>query len=97
MSAAAKIPVAMPANDPPQMRTFDALAQEFGFKSTRAFRNWCRSRAVTYIRDGKFNWADRNQVLAAISRGPVVHVDPTPAPPTVRGWVDTTLGGQRGT
>lgn len=96
MSAAAKISAALPANDPPQMRTFEALAQEFGFKHPRALRDWCRRRGVRYIRDGKFNWADRNELLAAISRGPVVHVDPTPAPPTVRCWVDTTLGGQRG-
>jgi hypothetical protein len=98
VSAAAKIPTPPPANDPPQLRTFEALAAELGFKNPRALRDWCKRRHVPYIRDGKFNWVDRNQVLAAIARGPVVHVAPAPAAPTVSSWVTGTLGvgGQRG-
>lgn len=96
MSAAPKLPVVPPANDPPQLRTFEALAAELGFKNTRALRDWCKRRGVPYIRDGKFNWADRNAVLNAIARGPVVHVAPAPAALTVSSWVASTLGGQRG-
>lgn len=96
MSAATKLPAIMPANDPPALRTFEALAAELGFKNPRALRDWCKRRGVAYIRDGKYNWVDRNAVLNAIARGPVVHVAPAPPSPTVSSWVNSTLGGQRG-
>lgn len=95
MSAPPRLPNAPPANDPPQLRTFEAIATEFGFKNTRAVRNWCVRRAVAYWRDGGFSWVDRNAVVAAITRkgAHVVKVDPPP--PTVGAWVDATLGGTR--
>lgn len=96
MSAAPKLPAAMPANDPPQLRTFEAISKELGFKNARALRDWCKRRGVPYIRDGKFNWVDRNAVLNAIARGPVVHIAPAPTPPTVASWVTSTLGGPHG-
>lgn len=97
MSAQPKVPMQLPANDPPQMRTFKSLVAEFGFVSTRALREWCVRRGVPYQRDGGYNWADRNQVLAALHRGPTVKVDPKPAEPSVAGWVTHTLGGPHGT
>ena len=98
MNAPAKLPhaTALPANDPPQYRTLDALATELGFKHARAMRDWCRSRGVPYHRDGKINWADRNAVLAAIARGPVYVVPAKPAPASVGSWVDATIGGRHG-
>lgn len=98
MNAPAKLPNAamLPANDPPAPRTFEAIATEFGFKNTRAVRNWCARRGVPYWRDGGFNWADRNTVLARITRGPAHVVKAEPPPPSVDAWVDATLGGKRG-
>ena len=84
-----------PANDPPQLRTFEAIAAEFGFKNTRAVRNWCGRRGVAYWRDGGFSWVDRNAVVAAITRKGAHVVKVEPPPPTVGAWVDATLGGTR--
>lgn len=94
------LPHPAPANDPPQMRTFKALVEEYGFKSTRALGGWLRRRKIPYTRDGGYNWADRNRVAAAIARGRVVEPapDPQPASPSVAAWFEQTLGAQhRGT
>ena len=96
MSAQPKIPMALPANDAPALRAFEAIATEFGFKTTRALRDWCKSRGVPYTRDGKYNWVDRNLVVAAIARGRVVRALP-PTDPSVTNWVRDTVGGRRGT
>jgi hypothetical protein len=96
MSAQPKIPPQLPANDPPALRAFEAVAEEFGFKTTRALRDWCKSRGVPYTRDGKYNWVDRNLVVAAIARGRVVRALP-PADASVTSWVRDSLGGPRGT
>ena len=94
-SSAPKLPHAQPANDPPQLRTFAALAEEFGFKNTRAVRNWCTRRGVPYWRDGGYSWADRNLVVAAIQRGGAHAISPKPPPDTIGAWVDATLGGAK--
>lgn len=96
-SADVRLPHPVPANDPPAPRTFESLAQEFGWKNTRAVRNWCQRRGVPYWRDGGFSWADRNAVVAAITR-PATLVVPTAKapPPSVKSWVDSTIGGRRG-
>lgn len=86
---------AAPANDPPAPRTFDALAQEFGFKNARAVRNWCQRRGVPYWRDGGFSWADRNAVAARIMQ-PASLVVPEAPPPSVAAWVDSTIAGGKG-
>ncbi|MFO0607311.1 MAG: hypothetical protein U0324_29375 [Polyangiales bacterium] len=95
--SAPKIPHVAPANDPPALRTFRSLVDEFGFKNVRALRDWCRRRGVAYTRDGKYLWADRNHVVAAIARG-ASYVPPAaaPPPPSVASWVDATIGGGRG-
>jgi hypothetical protein len=46
MNAPAKIVHAPPANDPPRYQTFEKIAADFGFKNTRAVRNWCTRRKV---------------------------------------------------
>lgn len=97
MSAQTRVPMSLPANDPPDTKAMSWIAREYGFKNTRAAKDWCRRRGVPYSRDGKFNWVDRNLVEAAMHRGPRVVVDPTPAPPTVSAWVDGILGGRHGT
>lgn len=95
--SAPKLPHPAPANDPPDWRTMQAVAKERGLKSTRAMRDWCRSRGVPYKRDGKYLWVDYNDVLAAIARAQTyVPPPPKPLPPTLAGWVDATLGGRRG-
>lgn len=88
------LPHPAPANDPPQMRTMEAIAEEFGFKNTRAARDWCKRRGVPYRRDGKFNWVDRLRVAAAIDGRPAVV--PAPADPSVSTWVRSTVGGTHG-
>lgn len=85
-----------PANDQPQLRTFEAIAAEFGFKNTRAVRNWCTRRRVPYWRDGGFSWVDRNAVLTAITRKGAHVVAAEPPPVSVSSWVDASLGGRRG-
>lgn len=97
MSAAKMLTIAhvAPANDPPAYRTTESIATEFGFKSARAVRDWCRRRKIPYHRDGGYNWVDKNLVQAAIARGPVHVVPAEPATPTVASWVDATLGGVR--
>lgn len=94
MSAQHRIPPQLPANDPPEPRTMESIAEEFGFKNARAARDWCKRRGVPYRRDGKFNWVDRTLVRAVALGGPVV-VAP-PAEPTVREWVQNARG-RRGT
>lgn len=96
MNAPAKIVHAPPANDPPRYQTFEKIATDFGFKNTRAVRNWCSRRGVPYHRDGGFSWVDRNAVEATIARGPVHVVKAEPPPPSVGDWVASTLGGSRG-
>lgn len=91
--SAPKMPHPTPANDPPALKTFEALAAEFGWKNTRAVRNWCRRRGVRYWRDGGFSWADRNDVLGAIQRKGA-HVVTTAPPASLASWVDSTLGGK---
>ncbi len=81
-----------PANDPPAPRTFEALKDEFGFKNTRAVRNWCQRRGVEYWRDGGYSWADRNAVAARIMR-PASLVVPKAPPASVVDWVDATIAG----
>lgn len=95
--SAPKLPHPPPANDAPVLRTFRSLVEEFGFKNVRALRDWCRRRGVAYTRDGKYLWADRNAVVAAIARG-ASYVPPAaaPPPPSVSSWVDATIGGARG-
>lgn len=82
-----------PANErAPQPRRFDALCAEFGFSSTRALRDWCRSRGVRYWRDGGLNWADRQEIADRITRGPA-HVVTATTRPGIDAWVTSTLGG----
>lgn len=95
------LPHAMPANDPPRLRTTRYIAEQYGFKNARAVTDWCRKRSIPYTRDGGFNWVDENLVLAAIARGrTVVVVTPPAAPATVGAWFDDALarghGGTRG-
>lgn len=95
--APATVPHTPPANDPPVWRTLASVAEELKLRSTRAARDWCRSRGVPYKRDGKFLWVDHNDVLAAIARAATyVPPPPKPPPPTVASWVDATIGGRRG-
>ncbi len=91
--SAPKLPHPTPGNDPLAPRTFDAIVAEFGFRNTRAVRNWCKRRGVHYWRDGGFSWADRNEIVARITR-PASRVVPPPPAPTVSSWVDSTIGGK---
>jgi hypothetical protein len=95
VSAQPKIPPQLPANDPPQLKAMSWVAEEFGFRGTRAARDWCRRRGVPYSRDGKFNWVDVNLVRAAMARGPAVVVACPSPPPAVAAWADAILGGPR--
>jgi predicted secreted protein len=93
VNAAQKLPSPAPSNDPPAPKTFEAIASEFGFKNTRAVRNWCQRRGVPYWRDGGFSWVDRNAVVAAITRRTPVLVRRAPSA-SVAAWVDSTIGGK---
>lgn len=91
------VPHPPPANDPPAWRTMASVAEELKLPSTRAARDWCRSRGVPYKRDGKYLWVDYNDVRAAIARAATYTPPPkAPPPPTLASWVDSTLGGKRG-
>lgn len=91
-SAGVRVPHTLPANDPEVLRTMDAIAEEFGFKDTRAARQWCKRRGVPYWPDGGYSWVDRNAVVAAIKRRTPVVVPPASSA-SVAAWVDSTLPG----
>lgn len=75
----------------PQERTMLAIAREFGFKGPRSVRDWCKRRGISYRRDGKINWVDRQAVLRFI-QGDCRVVAAPPPPPGVNDWVTALTG-----
>ena len=55
-----------PANDIPDLRRIDALAREYGFPSTQAFRKWCGREGITVHIRGKLGFVDRRGLVEAI-------------------------------
>lgn len=71
----------LPANDLRQWRRIEAEAVARGFKSTRAFREWCLARGVPVREDNhKDTWVDVAGIDAAVERMPAVRPRPSATP-----------------